>query len=681
MNVGESFSRALKIAIVRPYFTTAKGGAERYAVETARGLAALGHSVHVFAYAWDAGAEDQFICHRVWMPRKPAWLRVAVFCRNVRRELASSDYDAVLGMAPFWPQSVCWLGDGLYAVWTRVSWPHAALRWLMCLKRAVMAVNLWIEKRALGGGAERFLAISQLIKRQAIQYYAVPPERIDVIYPGIDTARFNLEARTRWRSSIRSELALGDHEVVLLFAANNYRRKGLALLTRAFARARRAGAPLRLLVAGAGAARPYERLARRCGVAGQVTFVHFVDAVEKYYAAADLFVLPTRYDPFASVCLEAMACGLPVVTTDMAGAAELIDPGKTGEVIPSGDAERLLESILRDLRAVDPCAAMGRAAAERAKDFSQANQVRQIARVLEQVAARRRANRSLEIVSAGSDLAVNREYLGRLQGRGLDSVGAVMDFKASQERFYNRFKQIALFDLGDSAAEAVFVKRHRAKHRWSERIKFWRDPTTVPDGVAEWNNLLAFHRSGLPAATPVAAGERWSGGAKESFVMTLALRDGYLAADEYISERFSNSPADPHRQTEKRRLIRALARLAREMHWRGFHHRDFYLCHIFAKSSESGQFDLRLIDLQRAGHRRRLRRRWLIKDLAQLHYSSLGLHLSDFDRLRFYAWYWNRADSRKARHRGLKQILRKSRAIARHDAKLTASRLSTAEFV
>jgi heptose I phosphotransferase len=118
-------------------------------------------------------------------------------------------------------------------------------------------------------------------------------------------------------------------------------------------------------------------------------------------------------------------------------------------------------------------------------------------------------------------------------------------------------------------------------------------------------------------------------------------------------------------------LRRAVAALARRMHGCGFTHQDFYLCHIFVKAGNAAAPELRLIDLQRVGYRRWPAGRWRIKDLAQLHYSSMGLPISERDRLRFMALYRSRR-GRRLRRFTFSRIVRKSRSIARHDAKLRA---------
>ena len=661
----------LKIAVVRPYFTEAKGGAERYAVELVRGLVALGHSVHVFAYRWDRPEGAGVAYHRVWMPRKPAWLRVLIFHWNLRRRLVHADYDAVLGMTPFWPQTVFWLGDGLYSVWTRVAWPSAIIRRLMCLKRAVMAVNLWIERKILCGATNHLIANSKLVQRQSVKHYGVPAERLTVVYPGVDTKRFHPGVRQQWRDATRRQLGIGDREVALLFVSNNFQRKGLDLLIGALAALNDEHAAFRLIVVGAGRVTSFRRLARRLGVEQKIIFTGLVDGIERTYGAGDIFVLPTRYDPCAGACLEAMACGLPVVTTACNGASELIEEGASGFVLSPGNIAAQLADRLSLLSDPRRCAAIGAVAADRIKTLTVENNVRQTASVLDRVAQERRAQSSIHVIHPSPELLINRAFASLLERCGLASFATLMQAKGASELPYNRLKRIYKFALEDgSGCQTFFLKRHRRRATVWERWRWAGGRRELGEGMREWQNIMAFQRRGLPVVTPVAAGERLlPGGLIESFVMTQSL-EGFEPADQYVGARLV-APLDQVQLKRKRRLIAAVARLSRRMHELGFNHRDFYLCHIFVRDAADGASDLRLIDLQRVDYRAAHRRRWLNKDLAALHYSSVCLPLSDRDRLRFFVAYGGGSVSRRARRRQIRQVLRKSRAIARHDAKLS----------
>lgn len=380
----------MRIAIVRPFFTLGKGGAERYAVELVRALVASGHALHVFACQWDEPQEPGVVYHRVKMVRKPSWLRVLTFHWNLRRSVVFTDYDIVLGMTPFAPQMVYWLGDGLYRVWTRLDWPVKTIRWLMCLRRAVMLVNLWLEAKAMEGGSFHFIANSNLVRRQAISQYQVPQEQISVVYPGVDPQRFHMGLRQEWRSITRRSLGIGAEEYVILFAANNFGRKGLKSVFGAMKKVLKQEPKVRLLVVGAGRIWPYRILAQRFKIHGRVIFTGSTGTIERYYAAADIFVLPTRYDPFAAVCLEAMACGLPVVTTQMNGAAELIEDGKSGFVLDHEPGEKELAEPIQQLLDPEKRANMGALAARRAQEFPLRRHVHHVIEELGRIAARQR---------------------------------------------------------------------------------------------------------------------------------------------------------------------------------------------------------------------------------------------------------------------------------------------------
>jgi UDP-glucose:(heptosyl)LPS alpha-1,3-glucosyltransferase len=151
-------------------------------------------------------------------------------------------------------------------------------------------------------------------------------------------------------------------------------------------------APVRLLVAGRGPESPYVRLARPLGFASRLRFLGETRDIAGLYAAADAFVLPTLYDPFPNACLEAMACGVPVVTTSITGVAEVIESGKDSVVVASGDCVLEIAAALRAL--LDPARreAMGRAARATAERHALEAWLDRSVALLEAAAASRRAS-------------------------------------------------------------------------------------------------------------------------------------------------------------------------------------------------------------------------------------------------------------------------------------------------
>lgn len=180
------------------------------------------------------------------------------------------------------------------------------------------------------------------------------------------------------------------------------------------------------------------------------------------------------------------------------------------------------------------------------------------------------------------------------------------------------------------------------------------------EGIREWDATRAVRAAGLPTPVPAAAGRC----RHASFFCSAAL-DRALPLDDLLRTR-------PPAPGPKRALAEDLGRLAARLHRAGLFHRDFYLCHVFATPDPAAPPRLHLIDLQRVLRPRVRSRRWAVKDLAALHYSSLAVTVSDLLRLRALRRYlrergWN---TRLASHRRLlRAVLRKSARIARHDRK------------
>jgi UDP-glucose:(heptosyl)LPS alpha-1,3-glucosyltransferase len=166
----------------------------------------------------------------------------------------------------------------------------------------------------------------------------------------------------------------------VLFAGSGFERKGLAPALEAFAALGDRGS--RLLVVGKGHTGPYRALAARLGVAERVAWLGPRPDIERWYAAADVCVLPTRYEPFGNVHLEALASGLVVVTSRRAGGSEVIQPGVNGAVIDPRDP-RDVAAALQGVRDLSPARAAEMAAAARAsaEPFTYAAQVAALGRL------------------------------------------------------------------------------------------------------------------------------------------------------------------------------------------------------------------------------------------------------------------------------------------------------------
>lgn len=171
-------------------------------------------------------------------------------------------------------------------------------------------------------GAGLVIANCRMVKEEIVREYGYPAERIHVVYNGLPAFTPSPELREQ----TREQLGIGPSDYVLLFAGSGWERKGLQAAIDGIQRVSAACRPL-LLVAGRGNPRSYR------GGGERVRFLGPVRQMNACYAAADAFILPTLYDPFSNACLEALAAGLPVITTTSNGFSEILQPGIDGEVL------------------------------------------------------------------------------------------------------------------------------------------------------------------------------------------------------------------------------------------------------------------------------------------------------------------------------------------------------------
>ncbi len=220
-------------------------------------------------------------------------------------------------------------GDGVHRAWLRrrAQFAPAWQSWLRRWNPKHFQILALEESLFAQGGARSIIANSRLVHDEITTHYGTPPERIAVVYNGLPATCFQpVEPGTRER--VRRARGLEPDDYAILFAGTGWERKGLA---HALAAVERLPGPLRarLLVAGRGNPKRYRH--------ERAEFLGPVGEMRSLYAAADVFVAPTLYDPFSNACLEALAAGLPVLTTPANGCAEIIAPGIEGDVFPTDD--------------------------------------------------------------------------------------------------------------------------------------------------------------------------------------------------------------------------------------------------------------------------------------------------------------------------------------------------------
>ena len=324
-------------------------------MDLARALRDSGHEVHVFAHRYETLKGLSF--HSVAVPVKPFGLQSWVFAKNARLAVDRNEFDIVNGLSQIYPQDVYRMGDGIHKHWLDQHPGNTFTRiWNTISPRHRLILN--IERKIFTAeNYKRIVAISHLCKQHAITYYNVPFNLIDVIYCGVNFDVFNSSVRNEGEL-LRKNLGIDRKTIVVLFVGMNFARKGLASLLRAVSQLRDKER-YRILIIGKGNVPRYMKLARELGLNGICLFCGFQDGMPAFYGCADVFVLPSYYEPLGNACLEAMACGLPVIATRETGASELILHGRSGFIMDTPENPLALANWLEALEDQDLRRSMG----------------------------------------------------------------------------------------------------------------------------------------------------------------------------------------------------------------------------------------------------------------------------------------------------------------------------------
>lgn len=359
----------MKLALIRRQFS-ATGGAELYLQRLMAALVADGHDVHLFAESW-SGAPARVTLHPVAVAGSRAG-RPVRFAHAVRDALAPLHFDCVFSLERTLKQEVYRAGDGVHRVWLErrrqfAPWWKRPFIGLGAFHRNMLE----LEARTFDPtNTRRIIVNSQMVRREILQHFRFPEDRIHLVRNGVDVKRFQGGSR----AGTRARFGVNEADFLLLFVGSGWERKGLRYVLGAVAALqlllinrtmeevlRQTLETARRMLSGTAGALPMELPVRykqaKLLVVGKgrsldpispnVIFAGAMTDVENAYAAADLFVFPPVYEPSSNVVLEALAAGLPVITSIHNGAAEFIEERCNGSVIDDpADTEALQEAIL-----------------------------------------------------------------------------------------------------------------------------------------------------------------------------------------------------------------------------------------------------------------------------------------------------------------------------------------------
>jgi UDP-glucose:(heptosyl)LPS alpha-1,3-glucosyltransferase len=321
----------LKIAFARRGYSTS-GGAEAYLKRLAAGVCAAGHEAQLVGTAqwprdaWPFGAVTQL--------RGATPLQFADELEQLRPRL---DCDVLMSLERVWSCDVYRAGDGVHRAWL-----HRRGAFTNPLRRVAHALNpkhvatLRLEQSLFGRrAASRVIANSQMVRSEITALYGYPAPQIELVHNGVPAEQFT--ARDSLREQARAAYGLAPDQIAVLFVGSGWERKGLRFAIDAV---EACGEPrMRLLVAGRGRQARYRSPA--------VLFLDVVQDLPRLYSAGDIFLLPTIYDPFSNASLEALAAGLPVITTRANGFAEVMRDGVDGTAVEKPDKIREIAAALR----------------------------------------------------------------------------------------------------------------------------------------------------------------------------------------------------------------------------------------------------------------------------------------------------------------------------------------------
>jgi UDP-glucose:(heptosyl)LPS alpha-1,3-glucosyltransferase len=385
-----------KLAMAIENFSRHGGGAEAYSVELARTLVSAGWEVHLFGHSWD-GEPESAIFHRIPRLSKffPPSVRILHFALSHRRMVQSEPFDVVLGFGATLVMNVYQSHGGVHLM--------SSMRKLQAIRNPVARImkmltlfaapkyhaRAWIESAAFRMTPRpKIVAISDMVRRDMADHFKVNKNEIRLIYNGIDQSRFGYPSRGH-SQELRSKFGFRD-EVLFLFMAYDFRKKGVKYLIEAASNLRQRVGPSKFGVVIVGNS-PYpslRRLVSRLKLADIVVFPGKTKEPEKFYQSCDVFMLPTFYDACSLVVFEAMAAGLPAITTCFNGASGIITEGVDGIVLNNPRNIQEMASAMERFLDRSALAAASAAATETAAKYTLQANHRQMIEVFTEVSNR-----------------------------------------------------------------------------------------------------------------------------------------------------------------------------------------------------------------------------------------------------------------------------------------------------
>jgi UDP-glucose:(heptosyl)LPS alpha-1,3-glucosyltransferase len=619
----------LAIAIFR-YFPY--GGLQRDMRFIAEEAIKRGHQVTIFCGDWQGdkipGADIRVINTFVFFNIAGVRRFVKAFEKIFNRD----EFDLLLGFNKMPGLDVYFAGDTCFA-----EKAYGDRSWFYRLAPRTR-LYLGYEESVLGdrGVKQIFCLVPQQVQSIA-RWYSTPKNKITLLPPGISRSHITCENPQEAKTKLLNDLNVDQSAKIILCLGSGFRTKGVDISIASFAEFVKNRSDAVLLIAGGDDPKKYQQQVKQLGVDNKIHFVGNRFAVADLLHSSDLLLHPARYELAGNVILEAMLCGCPVLVSPQSGFAYYVKQFDMGELICSLNDIKQIAVKIDLLFKESKHQWQSKANLLWGEDlFSRA---KVSVDVLESLNGRLGSNAQQMTSNKNPCWALrsslrNDEQLN-LQLQERFSNGTVFEFiKQIQGVSVRKMsdRETIRFVNGD---KTYYLKRHFGVGWWEIAKNLLQLRLPVLGAANEWKALRKLSALDIPSLQAVAYGIDGRNPARqESFIVTDELSD-VVQLDHFLQNHSLGIQ-------QKVSLIQKVAHIAREIHAAGINHRDFYLCHFMLKQpwdfvSEPQVF---IIDLHRAQIRPKVPKRWLVKDLAGLYFSSMSLHISFRDGLRFLRFYY-----------------------------------------
>lgn len=596
------------------------GGVQRDMLRIARDCVSLGHQVTIFTGDWQGpqpeGIEIRLCPSRGW--RNHARHASLIAC--MQQAVQAESFDLVVGFNRLQPLDVYFAADSCFIAkaheerpwWYRLT---SRYRWFQQAEQAIFAPD----------SRTHILTLTPQEQATFQHWYQTPGHRFHLVPPILDPQRFPAFDRTERRQWLAQTFGILPTHLALLLVGSGFKTKGADRAVNAIAALPDAlKKQVRMLIIGQDNPRWLQKHIMRHGLETQIQVLGGRDDIPRLMQACDWMVHPARRELAGHVLLEAMTCGLPVLTTDVCGYAPHIVKADAGIVLTGPfDQDKLNQALFTAL--TGPRDRFSQAGQHYARRLMQENPGRAEAIILSELALQKAAlptSTTLVMPDTNTPLWLSPRHALTLQGWSFKDF---MHLQGYTVRATANRKTMRVSIGGRS----YFIKQHGATG-WREIIKNWLSfKRPIIGAMTEVHAIQALDRIGI-ATTPIAAYgvQGLSAASQESFLLTEDLGDIHSLED--ICKTWDTHAVSA--ETRQAMLI-AVARLARKFHGAGLCHRDFYLCHIALQKSAplTAETEFYLLDLHRVLHGVSPYGSAVRKDIAGLIFSCMGFGFTSQD--------------------------------------------------